>query len=132
MWTPELSLALALVLPALGGVFVALLGSRPNLREAATLIAAVLLAFNVAYLVEIAQGHPTLDLATLAPGLHLVFKLEPLGAIFAAVASGLWIVNRSIRSAICAAITRRTRRVSMSVSVSPLPVPWAWPCRAIC
>ena len=93
MWTPELSLALALVLPALGGVFVALLGSRPNLREAATLIAAVLLAFNVAYLVEIAQGSPTLHLATLAPGLDLVFKLEPLGAIFAAVASGLWIVN---------------------------------------
>ncbi|WP_323762566.1 proton-conducting transporter membrane subunit [Maricaulis sp.] len=93
MWTPELSLALALVLPALGGVFVALLGSRPNLREAATLIAAVLLAFNVAYLVEVAQGHPTLNLATLAPGLHLVFKLEPLGAVFAAVASGLWIVN---------------------------------------
>ncbi|RKQ95210.1 proton-conducting transporter transmembrane domain-containing protein [Maricaulis maris] len=93
MWTPELSLALALAIPAIGGVFVALLGSRPNLREAATLIAAVLLAFNVAYLVEVAQGHPTLNLATLAPGLHLVFKLEPLGAIFAAVASGLWIVN---------------------------------------
>jgi len=93
MWTPELSLALALAIPAIGGVFVALLGSRPNLREAATLIAAVLLALNVAYLVEVAQGHPTLNLATLAPGLHLVFKLEPLGAVFAAVASGLWIVN---------------------------------------
>ena len=93
MWTPELSLALALAIPAIGGVFVALLGSRPNLREAATLIAAVLLAFNVAYLVEVAQSQPTLNLATLAPGLHLVFKLEPLGAVFAAVASGLWIVN---------------------------------------
>ncbi|MFY0637035.1 proton-conducting transporter membrane subunit [Maricaulis maris] len=93
MWTPELSLALALAIPAIGGVFVALLGSRPNLREAATLIAAVLLAFNVAYLVEVAQSEPTLNLATLAPGLHLVFKLEPLGAVFAAVASGLWIVN---------------------------------------
>jgi multicomponent Na+:H+ antiporter subunit D len=93
MWTPELSLALALAIPALGGVAVALLGRHPNLREAATLISAVLLACNVAYLVEAAQGHPTLELATLAPGLHLVFRLEPLGAIFAAVASGLWIVN---------------------------------------
>ncbi|MHA6289228.1 proton-conducting transporter transmembrane domain-containing protein [Maricaulis sp. CAU 1757] len=93
MWTPELSLALALALPATGGVFVALLGSRPNLREAATLIAAVLLAFNVAYLVEIAPERPELDLATLAPGLELTFRLEPLGALLAAVASGLWIVN---------------------------------------
>lgn len=93
MWTPELSLALALAIPAIGGVAVALLGKHPNLREGATLVSAVLLALNVAWLVEIAPGHPTLELATLAPGLHLVFRLEPLGAMFAAVASGLWIVN---------------------------------------
>jgi multicomponent Na+:H+ antiporter subunit D len=93
MWTPELALALALGIPAMGGVFVALLGSRPNMREAATLISAVLLALNVAYLVEIAPTGPTLTLATIAPGLELAFKLEPLGALFAAVASGLWIVN---------------------------------------
>ncbi|WP_300555849.1 proton-conducting transporter membrane subunit [Maricaulis sp.] len=93
MWSPEVSLALALAIPSIGGVFVALLGNKPNLREAATLISAVLLAVNVAYLVEIAPSNPTLVLADIAPGLQLSFTLEPLGAIFAAVASGLWIVN---------------------------------------
>lgn len=93
MWSAELSLALALTIPAVGGVFVALLGNKPNLREGATLVSAVLLAINVAYLVEIAPSEPTLVLANIAPGLQLTFKLEPLGAIFAAVASGLWIVN---------------------------------------
>jgi multicomponent Na+:H+ antiporter subunit D len=93
MWTPELSLGLALAIPALGGVFVALLGHKPNLREAATLVSALLLAANVAYLVEIAPSEPELTLLSIGPGLALVFKLEPLGAIFAAVASGLWIVN---------------------------------------
>lgn len=93
MWTPELSLALALGLPALGAVAVGLLGRWPNLREAATLVTAVLLAFNVAYLVEIAHSKPELKLAEIAPGLELAFKLEPLGAVFAAVAAGLWILN---------------------------------------
>jgi multicomponent Na+:H+ antiporter subunit D len=93
MWTPEISLALALAIPAFGGVMVALLGSRPNLREAATLVSGVLLAINVAWLVEIAPTHPTLVLASIAPGLELSFTLEPLGALFAAVASGLWLVN---------------------------------------
>jgi len=93
MYSPEVSLALALAIPAFGGALVALLGSRPNVREAVTLIAGVLLVLNVAHLVEIAQSNPTLTLATLAPGLELTFKLEPLGALFAAVASGLWLVN---------------------------------------
>jgi multicomponent Na+:H+ antiporter subunit D len=31
--------------------------------------------------------------AQAAPGLEFAFKLEPLGALFAIVASGLWIVN---------------------------------------
>jgi len=93
MYSPEVSLALALAIPAFGGALVALLGSRPNVREAVTLIAGVLLVFNVAHLVEIAHSNPTLTLATLAPGLELTFKLEPLGALFAAVASGLWVVN---------------------------------------
>ena len=93
MWSPEVSLALALVIPGLGAVAVALLRDQPNLREAATLIAAVLLALNVAHLVEIAPSQPTLVIADVAPGLQLAFTLEPLGAVFAAVASGLWIVN---------------------------------------
>jgi multicomponent Na+:H+ antiporter subunit D len=92
-WTPELALTLALIIPLVGGVGVAALGRYPNWREAITLISAVALAINVAYLVEAAAGRPTLTLAEFAPGLTLTFTLEPLGAVFAMVASGLWIVN---------------------------------------
>ena len=102
MYTPEVALALALAIPALGGVFVALTGSnafermfgaQPNIREAFTIIASLALAGNVAYLFEIAHSNPTLTLVQMAPGLSLTFTLEPLGALFAAVASGLWIIN---------------------------------------
>ncbi|WP_019961382.1 proton-conducting transporter transmembrane domain-containing protein [Woodsholea maritima] len=92
-WTPELALGLALALPLAGGVGVVAFGRYPNVREAMTLIAAVLLAINVAYLVEIAPSNPTIELFEFAPGLSLKFKLEPLGALFAMVASGLWILN---------------------------------------
>ncbi len=92
-WTPELALALALIIPVLGGVGVVALGRFPNLREAATLVSAVALAIVVAYLVEVSGQRPELTLVEFAPGLTLSFKLEPLGAVFAMVASGLWIVN---------------------------------------
>jgi len=92
-WTPELALMLALVIPLLGGAGVLLLRSTPNLRETATLLAAVALAVNVAYLVEAAGARPEITLFEFAPGLSVRFALEPLGAVFAMVASGLWIVN---------------------------------------
>tara|TARA_R110002073_G_scaffold73512_3_gene179903 strand:- start:8262 stop:9725 length:1464 start_codon:yes stop_codon:yes gene_type:complete len=91
--TPELSLGLALAIPVFGGVLISLLGRFPNIREAVTLIASVLLACNVAYLVSVTGARPELSILDLGAGLTLRFKLEPLGALFAAVASGLWIVN---------------------------------------
>lgn len=92
-WTPELALGLALILPLIGGVGVLAFGRVPNLREATTLITAIALAVVVAYLVETSAQRPELTLVEFAPGLTLSFKLEPLGALFAMVASGLWIVN---------------------------------------
>ena len=92
-WSPESALLAALVIPLIGGVFVGLLGKMPNLREGATLTAAVLLALNVAYLVSVTGERPELVYAIGDTGLAFGFKLEPLGALFAAVASGLWIVN---------------------------------------
>lgn len=92
-WTPEIALVAALVIPLLGGVMVGLLGKWPNLREGATLTAAVLLALNVAYLVSVTGSRPELIYAIGDTGLSFGFRLEPLGALFMAVASGLWIVN---------------------------------------
>ncbi len=66
-----------------------------NLREAVTLVTAVALAFVVwSILPEVMQGErPSLHGFTLLPGLDIAFRVEPLGMMFAALASGLWIVN---------------------------------------
>ena len=92
-WSPETAMILALLIPLAGGVGVVAFGRIPNLREAATLVSAVVLAVVCAYLVEVAPQRPEVTLFEFAPGLSISFRLEPLGAVFAMVASGLWIVN---------------------------------------
>jgi len=93
--TSESLLMLAVALPLGGAVLIALSGRSPNLRETITLTTAVALFGCVATLVPrvLAGARPTLELATILPGLPLEFALEPLGMLFAAVASLLWIVN---------------------------------------
>ena len=85
----------ALIIPLItaGGIF--LTGKIPNLREGVTIVGAVAL-FGVSILLAtgVANGEPAeLVLGDAVPGLTFAFKLEPLGAMFALVASGLWIVN---------------------------------------
>jgi len=94
-WTPEIGLALALLIPLAGGAAIISVARFPVLRETATLAAAGLLLANVIPLV-IAVGdgaRPELEIARIADGLTVSFTLEPLGALFAAVASSLWILN---------------------------------------
>lgn len=88
-------LALALAIPALATLAIAMLGRWPNVREAATLVASVLL-FGVVMtlLAHVLSGvRPELHLVSVAPSLALALKVDPLGMLFAAVASTLWIVN---------------------------------------
>ncbi len=91
---PGLMLA-ALAVPAAGALLIALAGRWPNLREAVTLATAALLLLCVLSLLPVvgAGGRPALMLFTLLPGLDIALRLEPLGMLFALVASGLWIVN---------------------------------------
>jgi multicomponent Na+:H+ antiporter subunit D len=87
---------LALVLPMLGAVGIALTSRiSDNAREATTLLTAAGLAWTVWSLVpELMQGgRPSLLLAEVVPGIELAFRVEPLGMLFAALASTLWIVN---------------------------------------
>lgn len=95
MPAPEQAIVAALLLPAAGAALIALAGRRPNLREAVTLLtAAALLACVLSLLPGVLAGaRPGLVLLTLLPGLQVAFKLEPLGMLFALIASGLWIVN---------------------------------------
>ena len=87
---------LALALPLLGAVGIAA-ASRigPNIREATTMLTAAALAWTVWSLApELMQGgRPALTLATVVPGIDIAFRVEPLGMLFAALASSLWIVN---------------------------------------
>ncbi len=91
----EMLIYAALAVPLLTAAGIFLTGKFPNLRESVTIAGAVTL-FGVAILLSIgvASGEPAeLVLGDAVPGLTFAFKLEPLGALFALVASGLWIVN---------------------------------------
>ncbi len=94
--SPQLTMILALLIPVFGAFGIALAGRvSANLREGVTLATAGSLAFVVwSLLPQVMAGErPGLVLAELLPGIELALKIEPLGMLFAALASGLWIVN---------------------------------------
>ncbi|MEE8276875.1 MAG: proton-conducting transporter membrane subunit [Alphaproteobacteria bacterium] len=85
----------AIAVPLAGALMVAVSGRWPNLREAVTLTAAGVLFLTVLAILPpvLAGGRPAVTLITVLPGLVLAFRVEPLGMLFALVASFLWIVN---------------------------------------
>lgn len=95
MIAAETALGAALVIPLIGALLILACGSRPNLRETVSLATAALLLAVVLVIVQdvLAGGRPTLVTVEMFPGLPLAFAAEPLGATFALVASGLWLVT---------------------------------------
>jgi len=94
--TAQTAVGLAVVWPIAGVVLIALFRRQPNLREAASLLTGVSLFAIVARVilpVVQAGGRPRLGVVEVLPGLELAFEVEPLGMLFAMVASGLWIVT---------------------------------------
>ena len=92
----ELQILLAILLPLLGAVGIAVSGQRfPNVRETLTLVTAAGLAVVVwTLLPELLAGErPSVIMAEMLPGVAIEFRVEPLGMLFAALASLLWIVN---------------------------------------
>ncbi|MFN7054256.1 proton-conducting transporter membrane subunit [Hyphomonas sp.] len=91
----ETLILMALGLPLVIAAGIALAGKFPNVREGVTIVGAGALFWTVIQLtLMVAAGErPELSLGEAAPGLDFTFRLEPLGALFACVASGLWIVN---------------------------------------
>ena len=82
--------------PGIVAILVAVLGRWPNVRETATLLGSSTIFAAVAggLLPAVQSGErPSLDLGEILPGLRLAFEIEPLGMVFALVASGLWIVT---------------------------------------
>ncbi len=94
--SPESTILLALLLPLAGAVAIALAGRfSANLRETVTLATAGGLAVTVWSLLPavMAGERPAVRITELLPGVEIGFIVEPLGMLFAALASGLWIIN---------------------------------------
>jgi multicomponent Na+:H+ antiporter subunit D len=91
----ETVIVVALATPFLGAALVALAGRRPGLRDGITLATASAMFAAVASLLPaVLEGaRLAVSLVEVIPGLALAFTVEPLGMLFALVASGLWIVN---------------------------------------
>ena len=89
------AVAVAPFLPLLGAVMIWLAGPRPNVREGVTLVTAVLLLLTVVSVAPavMAGERPQVTLYEILPGLELAFEVEPLGMLFALIASFLWIPN---------------------------------------
>jgi len=94
--TPGTTIIAALVLPLAGALGIGLIGRRnTNLRETVTLITSTALAWTVWQLLPklMAGDRPAVHVTEVIPGIDIAFRVEPLGMLFAALASGLWIVN---------------------------------------
>lgn len=100
---PEQAIGLAILMPLLGAVGVLLTGRSPNLRETVTLIVSLITCGLVLSILPHVQagGTPSLKLIEVFPGfaagkvnyegVWLAFEVEPLGMLYALVASILWI-----------------------------------------
>ena len=93
--TDSALILLAFLLPLAGAFGIVLCGRWPNLRETVTLVTAALTGLTVIELYGRFQqgGLSVVQLAEPLPGLAISFEIEPLGMLFALVASLLWFVT---------------------------------------
>lgn len=91
----ELLILLALALPLFAAAATFAVGRMPDVRETLTLVSCIALAIiTISMLLRTAAGDPpSLSIAQPIAGLEIAFRLEPLGALFAVMASVLWGVN---------------------------------------
>ena len=88
-------MVLAIVIPLVTAVLIGLSDGKPNQRETITLVGAGSLFVVVLQLLPgVLDGLRTrVDLIEFVPGLSISLEVEPLGMMFALIASFLWIVN---------------------------------------
>jgi len=93
--TPSTAIAFSIGLPLFGAVLIILQDRYPNIREAITLITAACLLLVVLTILPAvnAGGRPGFVAFEMVPGIPMAFEAEPLGMLFALVASGLWLVT---------------------------------------
>ncbi len=89
------AILLSMILPAVAVVLNLVMRHRDNLRDGLTFVIAAA-TFAVVLVILYNVGNQTtapLVLFEVLPGLDLAFNVEPLGLMFALLASGLWIVT---------------------------------------
>lgn len=93
--TDQFLLLTAITIPLVGGLITALSGHNRNLRDALMVGGAFIGFIAVLSLLPsvLAGNMPRVNLIEVMPGLSLSFAIEPLGMVFALIASGLWILT---------------------------------------
>ena len=83
------------LIPVVGAIGIGLATRRPNLREGITCVCAATLLLAVLPLwSQVAAGaRPEFAFGEIFPGIDIAFRLEPLGMLFALLASALWLVT---------------------------------------
>lgn len=95
MTSGELLIVLALGLPLFGAALTYAVGRSPDVRDTLTVVMAVALAIvGFSFVAQVAGGAtPMLVVGEPLKGVRILFRVEPLGALFAAMSSGLAALN---------------------------------------
>ncbi|WP_028771449.1 monovalent cation/H+ antiporter subunit D family protein [Shewanella waksmanii] len=90
-----LMLQLTILLPLVATLAIAVTGNKPNLREAVTISISLVVLYCVVNLYQALNAGATIAVSwwTLMPGLEISFVIEPLGMLFALIASFLWLIT---------------------------------------
>ena len=91
----ESMLQLSIILPLLAVVGIVATSRKPNLREAVTIVTSLVLLYFVIHLYQGIQRGENISVTwwELLPGLQISFSIEPLGMLFALIASFLWLIT---------------------------------------
>ncbi len=97
--TPSVAIGVAMLIPAIGALLVGVAGrfTSPNIREIVSAVATIATFAVVVQLLPLVMdgARPELVLFEVLAGVPIAFKVEPLGMLYALVASGLWIATNA-------------------------------------
>jgi multicomponent Na+:H+ antiporter subunit D len=93
--TPENMIWISMLLPLVAAIWVVVFGKFPDLREGGSIgVSIILFGMNCRLAEHVFAGaRPTWTLSEPIPGFTISFTVEPLGMMFALIASGLWILT---------------------------------------
>lgn len=86
---------IAIFAPIVCAGLIFIIGDRPNLREAVTIVTGLIIFSIIVRLYPLVLDAEILQVSLLEmlPGLSITFKIEPLGFLFSVIASFLWIIT---------------------------------------